>query len=77
VGLLFGENPTTVPRRVSRFEGSGLKGLREGKHSRRPRQLLPAQWRYGGKSVLACAAAPHCFSRPCVLVYQYTWKQMN
>jgi transposase len=45
VGLLFGENPTTVQRWVSRFEGSGLEGLREGERSGRPRQLLPAQWR--------------------------------
>ena len=33
VGLLFGENPTTVQRWVSRFEESGLEGLREGERA--------------------------------------------
>ncbi len=45
VGLLFGENPTTVQRWVSRFDHSGLEGLREGERSGRPRLLHSAQWR--------------------------------
>lgn len=45
VGMLFGENPTTVQRWVSRFEDSGLEGLREGERSGRPRLLDAAQWR--------------------------------
>ena len=45
VGMLFGENPTTVQRWVSRFDESGLEGLREGERSGRPRLLQPAQWR--------------------------------
>ena len=45
VGLLFGENPTTVQRWVSRFDESGLEGLREGERSGRPRLLQSAQWR--------------------------------
>ena len=45
VGLLFGENPTTVQRWVGRFDESGLEGLREGERSGRPRLLQSAQWR--------------------------------
>jgi len=45
VGLLFGENPTTVQRWVSRFDESGLEGLREGQRCGRPRLLHSAQWR--------------------------------
>ena len=45
VGLLFGENPTTVQRWVSRFDESGLEGLREGERCGRPRLLQSAQWR--------------------------------
>ena len=45
VGMLFGENPTTVQRWVSRFDESGLEGLREGERSGRPRLLQSAQWR--------------------------------
>jgi hypothetical protein len=55
VGLLFGDNPTTVQRWVSRFEGSGLEGLREGERSGRPRQLQPAQWRNGASCRGSCA----------------------
>ncbi len=45
VGLLFGENPTTVQRWVSRLDESGLEGLREGERAGRPRLLQPPQWR--------------------------------
>jgi len=45
VGLLFGENPTTMQRWVSRFDESGLEGLRELERSGRPRPLQSAQWR--------------------------------
>ncbi|EQD76729.1 transposase, partial [mine drainage metagenome] len=41
----FGEEGTTVPRWIHRFEAGGLDALREGEQSGRPRRLDAAQWR--------------------------------
>lgn len=45
VAELFGENPRTVQRWVSRFESGGFDALREGERSGRPRALDSRQWR--------------------------------